>query len=76
MRAIFGEKAGDVRDASLKAPPGMKGVVINTHVFTRKERSEEAKKQEKLQTAELKKVFTKKITDIKTLLNQKLAELL
>jgi DNA-directed RNA polymerase subunit beta len=39
LRAIFGEKAGDVRDASLKAPPGMKGVVIKTQVFSRKERT-------------------------------------
>ena len=45
LRAIFGDKAGDVKDASLKAPPGMKGVVIKTSVFTRKERSEEAKKE-------------------------------
>ena len=47
LRAIFGEKAGDVRDASLKAPPGMKGVIIKTRVFSRKERTEDAKKQEK-----------------------------
>ncbi len=47
LRAIFGEKAGDVRDASLKAPPGMKGIVIDTQVFSRKERTEEAKKREK-----------------------------
>jgi DNA-directed RNA polymerase subunit beta len=36
LRAIFGEKAGDVKDASLKAPPGMKGVVIKTRVLSRK----------------------------------------
>ncbi len=64
LRAIFGEKAGDVRDASLKAPPGMKGVVIRTRVFSRKERTEEAKKQEKLQSSEIRKHYTKKINDI------------
>ncbi len=47
LRAIFGEKAADVRDASLKAPPGLKGIVIDTKIFSRKERSEEAKKREK-----------------------------
>ena len=53
MRAIFGEKAGDVRDASLKAPPGMEGVVIDRKVFSRKERSEASRKKEKSEIAEL-----------------------
>ncbi len=47
LRAIFGEKAGDVRDASLKAPPGMDGVVIDIRVFSRREKDDAAKKQEK-----------------------------
>lgn len=76
LRAIFGEKAGDVRDASLKAPPGMKGVVIKTQLFSRKERTEDAKKQEKIEVAEIKKVFNKQLNDIVTLRNQKLADLL
>ncbi|MCL4809886.1 MAG: DNA-directed RNA polymerase subunit beta, partial [Thermoanaerobaculia bacterium] len=37
LRAIFGEKAGDVRDASLKCPPGIEGVVVDVKIFTRKE---------------------------------------
>ena len=76
LRAIFGEKAGDVRDASLKAPPGMKGVVIKTQVFSRKERTEDAKKQEKTQTADIKKIYTKKIHDIVSLRNQRVGDLL
>ncbi|MBK6848264.1 MAG: DNA-directed RNA polymerase subunit beta [Proteobacteria bacterium] len=36
LRAIFGEKAGDVRDSSLKVPPGVQGIVINARVFARK----------------------------------------
>ncbi|UCG63327.1 MAG: DNA-directed RNA polymerase subunit beta [Candidatus Zixiibacteriota bacterium] len=75
LRAIFGEKAGDVKDASLKAPPGMKGVIIKTRVFTRKERTEEAKKQEKEQVAQIKKVFHKKLSEISRLRNQKIGEL-
>ncbi|HDL01644.1 MAG TPA: DNA-directed RNA polymerase subunit beta, partial [candidate division Zixibacteria bacterium] len=76
LRAIFGEKAGDVKDASLKAPPGMKGVVIKTNVFTRKERSEEAKKIEKTQVSQIKREYTKIIIDISNLRNQKVGQLL
>ncbi len=76
LRAIFGEKAGDVRDASLKAPPGMRGVVIKTQVFSRKERTEEAKKQEKTDVAAIKKEYNKKINEIVSLRNQRLGELL
>jgi DNA-directed RNA polymerase subunit beta len=47
LRAIFGEKAGDVKDASLKAPPGLKGTVIKTRLFSRKRRDNESKKIEK-----------------------------
>jgi DNA-directed RNA polymerase subunit beta len=53
LRAIFGEKAGDVRDASLKTPPGMEGVVIGRRVFSRKERSEASRRKEKNEIAEI-----------------------
>jgi DNA-directed RNA polymerase subunit beta len=46
LRAIFGEKAGDVRDASLKAPPGLEGKIIDVKVFSRHDRDERSKKQE------------------------------
>lgn len=54
LRAIFGEKVCDVRDASLKAPPGMDGVVLDVKVFSRKERSKEGQKAEKKKISELK----------------------
>jgi len=76
LRAIFGEKAGDVRDASLKAPPGMKGVIIKTRIFSRKERTEDAKKQEKNDIAAIKKIYNKKIQDIINLRSARLGELL
>jgi DNA-directed RNA polymerase subunit beta len=76
LRAIFGEKAGDVRDASLKAPPGMKGIVVDTKVFSRKERSEAAKKQERNDTARTKKAFTKQIDYVASLRNRNLGALL
>ena len=44
LRAIFGDRAGDVRDTSLKAPPGMNGIVINTVLFSRRARDERSKK--------------------------------
>ena len=49
LRAIFGDKAGDVKDVSLKATPGLKGIVINTKLFTRKLMTinKESKQEEK-----------------------------
>jgi len=48
LRAIFGDKAGDVKDASLKAPPGLAGIIIKTRLFSRKKRNPESKKLEKI----------------------------
>ncbi len=76
LRAIFGEKAGDVRDASLKAPPGMKGVVVDTKVFSRKERTEEAKKAEKVAIAELKKDFHEQMDYVRRFRNRRVGEVL
>jgi len=47
LKAIFGDKAGDVKDASMKAPPGLKGTVIKTRLFSRKKKDADEKKQEK-----------------------------
>jgi DNA-directed RNA polymerase subunit beta len=76
LRAIFGEKAGDVRDASLKAPPGMKGIVIDTKVFSRKEYGEGVKKTEKGASLKLKRSFQKQLDGLKELRDSKLSELL
>ncbi|MCP3104327.1 DNA-directed RNA polymerase subunit beta [Myxococcus sp. K15C18031901] len=55
LRAIFGEKAGDVRDSSLRVPPGVVGTVINAKVFSRKgvEKDERAKQIESMEEAKL-----------------------
>jgi DNA-directed RNA polymerase subunit beta len=66
LRAIFGEKAGDVKDASLKAPPGMKGIVINKKLFTRKQRDTETKKEEKKR---LEKLESDRKSEIEDLIN-------
>jgi len=76
LRAIFGEKAGDVRDASLKAPPGMRGVVIKTQVFSRKERTAESKKEEVKLRAMVDDEFNRLKLEITRLRNQRLGELL
>jgi len=61
LRAIFGEKAGDVRDASLKAPPGMEGVVISRKVFSRKDRAEASKKKEKAEIAKMREEVAEQV---------------
>ena len=55
LRAIFGEKAGDVRDSSLKVPPGVGGIVINARIFSRKgtEKDERARAIEDQERAKL-----------------------
>ena len=55
LRAIFGEKAGDVRDSSLKVPPGVSGIVINARIFSRKgtEKDERARSIEDQERAKL-----------------------
>ena len=63
LKAIFGDKAGDVKDASLKAPPGMKGVVIDTKLFSRKKREAETLKLDKIQLNELEKENKKELRE-------------
>jgi DNA-directed RNA polymerase subunit beta len=49
LRAIFGDKAGDVKNASLKTPPGVSGTVINTKLFSRKRDEQISRREEKKQ---------------------------
>ena len=53
LKAIFGEKAGDVKDASLKGSPGLKGIVIDTRLFSRKKKDTGNKKSEKKMLEEI-----------------------
>ena len=46
LRAIFGEKAGDVRDASLKVPPGIEGTIVDVKIFSRKGTEKDIRQQE------------------------------
>jgi len=63
LKAIFGDKAGDVKDASLKAPPGLKGTVIKTRLFSRKKKEAESKKIEKKQLEVLETNYKKQVTE-------------
>lgn len=72
LRAIFGDKAGDVKDASLKAPPSMDGVVINKKLFTRAVKDKKAKAKEKLELDKLEKEFNKDMASLNAKLVDKL----
>jgi DNA-directed RNA polymerase subunit beta len=76
LRAIFGEKAGDVRDASLKAPPGMEGIVVDIKVFSRRERDERGKADEKKKLERLRRALRKEETRIREMRDEKLHELM
>ncbi len=76
LRAIFGEKAGDVRDASLKAPPGMDGVVMDRKVFSRKERDEKTKKEDREKTQAARKRAADKIASLQESRDQQVLALL
>jgi DNA-directed RNA polymerase subunit beta len=76
LRAIFGEKAGDVRDSSLKAPPGLKGIVMDTRVYSRKERDKRSKKKDKKIIDEMKLSISKQIAEIEKARMEKLTDIL
>jgi DNA-directed RNA polymerase subunit beta len=75
LRAIFGDKAGDVKDASLKAPPSMKGVVIEKKLFSRVVKDKKLKAKEKDIVKELDEEFSKSTYDLKQKLVDKLTVL-
>ena len=76
LRAIFGDKAGDVKDASLKAPPSLNGVVVDTKLFTRQKKDKDSKKLAKQQIELLKADYSKSLVDLKTRLVEKFDKLL
>ncbi|MCM8795748.1 MAG: DNA-directed RNA polymerase subunit beta [Candidatus Omnitrophica bacterium] len=79
LRAIFAEKAADVRDTSLTVPPGVEGVVVDVHVFQRKERgrkSKEQKSQELARIREIKAYYKQEIEFIQAEKIARLAQLL
>jgi DNA-directed RNA polymerase subunit beta len=76
LRAIFGDKAGDVKDASLKIPPSVEGTVIRKQLFARAKKDKTSKVKEKTLLEKLDKDFDKRIADLKAVLVEKLMTVL
>jgi DNA-directed RNA polymerase subunit beta len=76
LRAIFGDKAGDVKDASLKAPPSTKGVVIDKKLFSRAIKDKKAKTNEKAILDQIDKDQDKELAALKNTLIDKMMTLL
>jgi len=76
LRAIFGDKAGDAKDASLKAPNGVEGVVIGKKLFQRAKKDKNAKVREKAAMEKLEKQHEKNEADLMEVLLEKLTTLL
>ena len=76
LRAIFGEKAGDVKDASLKVPPSISGVVIDKRLFTRFVNDKKSRQRANEITKELKEKFEKEQQELNNKLIDKLFVLL
>ncbi len=76
LRAIFGDKAGDVKDASLKAPPSSSGVVIDKKLFSRAKKEKLTKQEEKARVSKLQDEHEKQVKEIKSTLVEKLFSVL
>ncbi len=72
LRAIFGDKAGDVKDASLKAPPSLRGVVIDKKLFTRSVKDKRKRSQDKVELEELEAAYEVKFNELREVMVEKL----
>ncbi|MEE1174727.1 MAG: DNA-directed RNA polymerase subunit beta [Paludibacteraceae bacterium] len=75
LRAIFGDKAGDVKDASLKANPSLRGVVIGKRLFSKAQKTKKEKNEEKVQMQAMDAQFEEEAAKLKAVLVNKLMEL-
>ena len=76
LRAIFGDKAGDVKDASFKAPPSLHGVVIDKKLFTRSIKDKRKRNQDKQELEALEAAYELKFVELKSVLVEKLFSIL
>jgi DNA-directed RNA polymerase subunit beta len=76
LRAIFGDKAGDVKDASLKAPPSLNGIVVDKKLFTRPIKDKRKRSEDKELLSELNKTYDVKFDELKKILVDKLYNIL
>lgn len=75
LRAIFGDKAGDVKDASLKASPSLRGVVIDKKLFSRAVKDKRKRAQDKEDIAKLEQAYQSKFDNLQERLIEKLFEI-
>ena len=75
LRAIFGDKAGDVKDASLKANPSLSGVIIKTNLFSRAIKTRSSKAADKVKLQKIDEDFEKETGKLKALMLEKLVTL-
>ncbi|UFK97040.1 DNA-directed RNA polymerase subunit beta [Kaistella faecalis] len=75
LRAIFGDKAGDVKDASLKADSSLRGVVINKKLFSRNIKDKKKRTEEKLKLEEIENTYKAKFDQLRNTLLEKLGTL-
>ena len=75
LRAIFGDKAGDVKDASLKANPSLSGVIIKTNLFSRAIKTRSSKAADKVKLQKIDEDFEKETGKLKALMLEKLVKL-
>ncbi|MCB2153555.1 DNA-directed RNA polymerase subunit beta [bacterium] len=76
LRAIFGEKAGDVRDASLKVPPGTNGIVIDIKTFSRKERGAKTEREDRARIQDVERTREEEMQNLWAEFDERLVKLL
>ncbi len=76
LRAIFGDKAGDVKNASLTAPPSLKGVVIETKLFSRPRKDKDLRVKSKNDVELLKNKYGQQLLQLRSVMIEKMVELL
>ena len=76
LRAIFGDKAGDVKDASLKASPSLQGVVIDTKLFSRPKKDKDLRAKAKKDVEVLKGKYSKLLLDVRAQMIEKITVIL
>ena len=75
LRAIFGEKSRDVRDTSLIAPPGVEGIVVDVHIFQRKDRGRKSKEEKTQEAAKIREIKAYYKQEIEFVNEEKLSRL-
>src|SRR5690606_11565602 len=76
LRAIFGDKAGDVKDASMKASPSLNGVVIDTKLFSRPKKDKDLRAKSKEDVVKLKAQYSRDLLGVRAKMIRKLVTIM